>query len=446
MTRPLLSATLICRDEAHNVKRCLDSIAANVDEIVVVDTGSTDGTIAELKKYAAKHKFPKGKLKVGHFDWIDDFAAARQAADDLATGQWVVWLDFDDEIRGAEHLRGMAAAAGDEVVAFFARYSYARDASGNTISELWRERLVRHNGTRWTGRLHEHKLFNQGTVVKVAPSLAEWVHHRDHENRTGDRNIRVLTKWAQDEPDSARIISSLAMEYMGAERHKEASDTFAHFLTLPGEPPDRRAQATRHMCVMLMVQGRVQEAKLAALQSLAEMPTWADTYLTLAECEQTLGRPDAGLVHARTAIEIGQPDTLLIINPLQYTVHPRALMAVCLAQMGRFDESVKTAEEALALAPAYGLLTQHLPLWRAQLKKQHALGAFVGCADVLVETGELLKARALLEQAPFFIAEDPRLIGKRSELARLIDERRSAAPAEDTAADAFVKRHLEMAA
>ena len=208
VTRPLISATLIAKNEAHNVKRCLDSLWPWVDEICVADTGSTDDTIAEFKQYADDHGYEK-PLKIVQTDacndengLINDFAAARQAADDLAKGEWVVWCDMDDEVRGMETLRQMAANASESVVAFFLRYRYASDEDGNSISELWRERVVRNNGTKWQGRLHEHKIFmGAGEIVQVDPSMAEWIHHRDHTQRTGERNLRILEDWLKDDPD-----------------------------------------------------------------------------------------------------------------------------------------------------------------------------------------------------------------------------------------------------
>ena len=59
------------------------------DEVVVVDTGSTDDTVQIAKAHGAT---------VGHFAWCDDFAAARNASLDLATGDWILWIDADEEV------------------------------------------------------------------------------------------------------------------------------------------------------------------------------------------------------------------------------------------------------------------------------------------------------------------------------------------------------------
>ncbi len=444
--RPLLSMCLIARDEAHNVNRCFSSWWDAVDEVVLVDTGSVDNTIVRARAFARKRKQP-GKLKIARFKWRDDFAAARQAADDLATGQWVTWCDLDDTIDGMSQLRGMVADAAEDVVAFFARYCYARDADGNPISELWRERVVRHNGTPWTGRLHEHKLFTTGTVVKTDPHVVQWVHHRNQDTRTGERNLRILEAWLADEPENPRVMHGLAMELLGAARHAEASDMFARVLQCPGEPLDRRAQCYRYMCVMLIQQGRVEEARAAAFQALQEMWMWADTHLTFAEIAQTVGQPAEAIRHAVDAMVIGKPDTILIVNPLQYTAHPLALQAICLAQLGRFEEAVQAGQECLRVAPSYQLAGQFMPAWTAALKRDRTAKATLALADVMLEAGELVKAHALLGAVPYYVDSDPRILGRRMEVARAIDQRVAAAIGlEDPAADEIVERLMELAA
>jgi tetratricopeptide (TPR) repeat protein len=95
--RPRLSIIAICKNEKHNVRRFLGSVGLVSDEIIVVDTGSTDGTCEELKSLGFSEK-GRGALKLRHFNWNDDFAAARNFSLRHATGYWVLWMDLDDRL------------------------------------------------------------------------------------------------------------------------------------------------------------------------------------------------------------------------------------------------------------------------------------------------------------------------------------------------------------
>lgn len=82
-----LSLCMIVKNEAENLLRCLDSVKDVVDELVVLDTGSTDATVQIAASYGAT---------VHHFTWCDDFAVARNQALQHVTGDWVLVLDADE--------------------------------------------------------------------------------------------------------------------------------------------------------------------------------------------------------------------------------------------------------------------------------------------------------------------------------------------------------------
>ena len=82
-----ISACVIVKDEEKNLPRWLDSVKRIAEEIVVVDTGSSDGTVAIAEAAGAK---------VYHFPWIDDFAAAKNFALAQASGDWVIFPDADE--------------------------------------------------------------------------------------------------------------------------------------------------------------------------------------------------------------------------------------------------------------------------------------------------------------------------------------------------------------
>ena len=82
-----ISACLIVKNEEEMLEPCLKSLQGVVDEIIVVDTGSTDGTIDIIKKY---------DCNLQHFEWINDFAAARNYAKSFATGDFMLVIDADE--------------------------------------------------------------------------------------------------------------------------------------------------------------------------------------------------------------------------------------------------------------------------------------------------------------------------------------------------------------
>ena len=93
-SEPLLSLIIITKNNGRDLARCLDSVRGLVDEIVVVDTGSTDNTreIAEGYTY-----------KVFDFNWVNDFSAAKNYALKWATGKWVINLDADESLSKSDH-------------------------------------------------------------------------------------------------------------------------------------------------------------------------------------------------------------------------------------------------------------------------------------------------------------------------------------------------------
>src|SRR5262249_54910071 len=84
---PGLALNIIVKNEESNLRRALESVASCVDEIVIVDTGSTDNTVEVARSYGAK---------VLAFEWSDDFSAARNCAIENTESPWILTLDADE--------------------------------------------------------------------------------------------------------------------------------------------------------------------------------------------------------------------------------------------------------------------------------------------------------------------------------------------------------------
>lgn len=152
MTAPLtaedetvvLSAVMIVRNEAGRLARCLRSLRALVDEIVVVDTGSTDETIAIAEEHGCV---------IGHFPWVDDFSAARNHSLELARGEWVLMVDADEVVASAPAMLAEQLLERDPAELALAVQWRARPG----LDPMWETRMWRNRpDVRFRGIIHEN--------------------------------------------------------------------------------------------------------------------------------------------------------------------------------------------------------------------------------------------------------------------------------------------------
>ena len=144
-----ISLCMIAKNEEDVLERCLKSVADLVDEIIIVDTGSTDRT----KEIAARFTD-----KLYDLPWQDDFSAARNESFSHASMDYCMWLDADDilleEDRNA--FRAMKDTLDPTVAVVMAPYHTGFDESGQVTFSYYRERLIKSRaGMKWAGAVHE---------------------------------------------------------------------------------------------------------------------------------------------------------------------------------------------------------------------------------------------------------------------------------------------------
>lgn len=179
-----ISLCMIVKNEENVLARCLDSVGEAVDEIIILDTGSTDRTVEIAREYTDQ---------VEEFPWIDDFSAARNAAFDRATSDYILWLDADDVLleTDREALRGLKETMSPDVDIVMMKYDLAFDGNGNPTYSNYRERMIRRGaGLRWVGPVHE-VIPLVGNIV-YAHNIA--VSHKKLKPGDPARNLRILEK------------------------------------------------------------------------------------------------------------------------------------------------------------------------------------------------------------------------------------------------------------
>jgi hypothetical protein len=183
-----VAACLIVRDAAATVGRAIASVRPHVSEVNVFLAGeSSDGTAAVVEAVSAAPGAPV-RVEAGEFS---DFASARERSFAMASrSEWILWLDADDVVEGADRLAGVLRLAG-RASAVFAAYVRMFD----DVAEQPRARIVRRDaGARWHGVVHEELLFPDAGIdlAVVNPWVMRWVHGRTEYGGTNLRRNRSI--------------------------------------------------------------------------------------------------------------------------------------------------------------------------------------------------------------------------------------------------------------
>jgi tetratricopeptide (TPR) repeat protein len=210
--RPRLSLCMIVKNEERYLEDCLASVQDVVDEMIVVDSGSTDRTVEIALQFGAK---------VIPFVWNNDFAAARNESLRHATGKWILYLDADERLASGQEalLRKLLAAKNT-----FA-YSVIVEGDHYLPSGVVRQRMAyprlfrRHPTIRFEGKVHEQimpALRRLGCTV--APSALTILHlgyaqSLDVVQQKCRRNIELLTDQLHQNPDDAYARYQLGSTY-----------------------------------------------------------------------------------------------------------------------------------------------------------------------------------------------------------------------------------------
>ena len=214
-----LSICMIVKDEEQFIGRCLESVKSVANQIVVVDTGSTDQTEAIAKSHGAE---------VHHFEWCDDFAAARNFALEHVRGDWILVLDADEVLtqKGREGIHQDMKT--QNVLGHRIRCEHLEpNESGGykLMADAWHyiPRLVRNApGLHFTGIIHE-EIFSSAVVrmedwgMEISFGQTQIDHYGYAPNIKKDRNkiernITLLERALKDQPDSPNLLISYALD------------------------------------------------------------------------------------------------------------------------------------------------------------------------------------------------------------------------------------------
>lgn len=304
--KKLLSLSMIVKNEENFLEGCLESVQGIVDEIVIVDTGSTDRTIEIAERYNAK---------IHYFEWIDDFAAARNEALKHCTSKWILYLDADERLKVQEKdtLRNYLLSLSDEIggINCIIESEHSKLDGNSEIHRGGYPRLFRNLGypkIQFRGRVHEQIspsiLENGKTFINSDIIIEHLGYNREREvmEQKIKRNYTLLLQHVKEEPTNGYAWYQLGQTLAQMKLIKEAEDA-----------------------IRLSIQcGNLSKSVMASASA------------TLAQLTGNQKRFDEALKWAEVSLQ-NAPDQI-------YSMH---LKAFALLYLGKFEESEKLFEKVL---------------------------------------------------------------------------------------------------
>lgn len=377
-----VSLCMIVRNEERNLSDCLKCVADLVDEIVVVDTGSTDRTRDIARELGAK---------VFDLPWADDFAAARNESLRHATGDWIFWMDADDRLdepnrrRLAQLIATLGSIDRETRPVFHMQCVCACPAHYEAGVCVGHGRLFPNDcDLRWTGRVHERlSPINGGAAPRIVATEISIIHQGyidpSQLARKQLRNARLLEQEFLTNPDDPTILFYIARDRL----HRLAN--YAECLRFA-----RRSMA--------------QDPGRALL-------TTVQSYALIAYCLSKMGK-------IAEAIEVSAQGLAYFPNDMELLFEH----AYALRRTKRFDGARQCLATILATPPSAAALTTTRP--DLQCKARSMLGAIhQDQGNFEAAEAEFAKVAALYPASPealFLLGQARLFLGRRKEVPELI--------------------------
>ena len=348
-----LSVCLIVKNEEQFLAQCLKSVRGLAAQVVIVDTGSTDRTVEIAQEFGAN---------IYSFPWGDDFAAARNAALEHATGDWVLMLDADEELPPAQHALLRADMGKSGVLAHRLPLVNAGQNDGRSfVPRLFRNAP----GVYYSGRVHEQVFASllphcHAWGLKTALGTAELLHHGYTKEMVRDRNkiqrnLKLLHLALAENPADVNLVMNLGLELVrsddlagGVEKYRAA------FQMMSAQPKDEIVPELREV---LLTQFTSQLYKIHAHAEVVEILNsplarqgglTASLHLALGLAQFELKQFSEAADQMRQCLAKRRQPGLSPINTDIHTAAPQHCLALSRAKLGDVAGAEKAFQAALA--------------------------------------------------------------------------------------------------
>lgn len=375
-----ISLCMIAKDEAQQIARCINSVKDFVHQMVVVDTGSTDNTAKIAADLGAE---------VYHYRWQDDFSAARNFSLEQATGQWILFLDADEELDKNTGAALEAAVADRRYDGYW--LSFINIYQNQPSSRFLSFRLFRNNPRfRFESPIHEQILpavLRHSSPERIG-QINVTVFHYGYEDQQIEmknkvaRNIRILNKARRQYGEAGFIHFYLGVEYQRLGRYQRALTHYTHSLCQSTVADAYTPALIRSMAYCLILLQRSDEALQLVEKYLPVYPDYTDLHYVKGLLHHQRGEIEKSLECMNQCLKMGPPPGQYLSALGIADKKPRQYIAMLLTNL--IDQGRRFTEQLL-FQQAYAALDTAFK----QLKKTPNQDCYL----------ELINAMAELEQA-----------------------------------------------
>lgn len=280
-----ITLSMIVKNEEKHLRECLESCKGIVDEIIIVDTGSTDRTLFIAEEYGAK---------IFHFEWVNDFSAARNYALQNSTGDWILYLDADERLTKESHFFLKKIKNNTAKIGYYCIVKSLDSEEGRDNSMSYVRLFANSRNIYFTGSVHEQilpSLTNEGYTLKDSNVVIEHIGYNiDNEKKKEKavRNIKLLTTEYQ-KAKSTYYAFQLALTYEVMENYDEAKN---YFLISAGDENFSRiyrAHSFSSLSLIYLKKHNLSEAECCVVKSLAIRPNDGFTNLLASKIYLRIG-------------------------------------------------------------------------------------------------------------------------------------------------------------
>jgi len=423
---------MIVKNEAECLPRCLDSVRGVVDEMVIVDTGSTDRTVQIAEERGAR---------VFAFAWCNDFAAARNEALAHARGQWILALDADETLATSarRRLRALLRDSSYQAYLLNIRSPVKGLRSQSAVINAWPRLFRNRPEIRYQGRVHEQispSIARMGGRVAPTDLVIDHLgYHQDFRDQMEKqrRNLALLEQELAENPDDAMMLFHLGEALGIGGRVAEAVDAYRKAIASPRLPKQNTAVAYRGLAGGLLRLKDYAGTIEACRAAIAADPGYPLPHFLAAVALSRWGRHAEAVEELEKYIRLSDRTAPVAERVLEHEADfgfALALQGDCLLTLGRRTEAEAAFREAVRRQP--GTPEGHLGMGRIHsLRGEHreAVSHFEKARALfkelprghlaLAEAHAALQhwAEALAALEPFLAAEpgDPRGLALRAE-------------------------------